>query len=337
MEELLQVIPFHLQRYEQILQACKADPTQIVCALDLSFATRFIAVYLFLQVKSSRPMTYQYLTMEMIENAKSNDGYVDQKQFKTAGKYGFDSLLFTESDIKVISGYIQHVRIRLEPKCDYLLVNRNGKQYDKLSNLMTKMVYDAIGKYVHPTRYRQIIETESAKGLSKEEQDAVSEDQKHSSTVARVHYKKQRSREVAKKGQECLRKLQGIKGEEVDQYIQSKLCVDEESLGDIPTASTATGCTTVPLSLEESEQNNNIIKDQQEMELDEKNKPFVKKMPKRLPFTKEEDDNLKQGLRRHGSGQWSVILKDTTLTFQVGRKADSLKKRANSKFPELCH
>ena len=37
-------------------------------------------------------MTYQYLTVDMFDNAKSNNGFIDQKKFKTATTYGFDSL-----------------------------------------------------------------------------------------------------------------------------------------------------------------------------------------------------------------------------------------------------
>ena len=37
-------------------------------------------------------MTYQNLTVEMVRSAKNNGGFVDKKMFKTAGKYGFDSL-----------------------------------------------------------------------------------------------------------------------------------------------------------------------------------------------------------------------------------------------------
>ena len=51
----------------------------------------------------------------------------------------------------------------------------------------------------------------------------MSEDQKHSSTVAKVHYQKQRSREVALKGRECLQKLQGAKGSEVDEDVHARL------------------------------------------------------------------------------------------------------------------
>ena len=35
-------------------------------------------------------MTYQFLTVEMVRTAKTNEGFIDQKMFKTAGKYGFD-------------------------------------------------------------------------------------------------------------------------------------------------------------------------------------------------------------------------------------------------------
>ena len=44
-------------------------------------------MYLFIKVKCSRPMTYQYLTVNMIATAKEKDGVIDRKTFKTAGKY----------------------------------------------------------------------------------------------------------------------------------------------------------------------------------------------------------------------------------------------------------
>jgi hypothetical protein len=73
-------------------------------------------------------------------------------------------------------------------------------------------VFEAIGKYIHPTRYRQIIETESVNNLDLEEQQLVTEDQKHSSNVARVHYQKLRSPEVALKGRSCMENLRGDHG-----------------------------------------------------------------------------------------------------------------------------
>ena len=59
---------------------------------ELTFATRFVAVYLFTKVKESRPMTYQFLTIPMLEKARDNDRYVDQTKFKMAEQYMFDSV-----------------------------------------------------------------------------------------------------------------------------------------------------------------------------------------------------------------------------------------------------
>ena len=69
MEELLEVVKFHLPRYENTVKICKSSPAQ-VNASDLTFATKFVAMYLFIKVKGSRPMTYQYLTVGMIATAK---------------------------------------------------------------------------------------------------------------------------------------------------------------------------------------------------------------------------------------------------------------------------
>ena len=67
-------------------------------------------------------MSYQYLTMEMVNKAKTNGGFVDQKMFKTAGKYGFDS----ETSMQVLDGYINHIRPLLRPTCDFVLATTNG-------------------------------------------------------------------------------------------------------------------------------------------------------------------------------------------------------------------
>ena len=44
----------------------------------------------------------------MIATAKEKDGFIDQKTFKTAGKYGFDSLILTDTNMQVLNGYIHH-------------------------------------------------------------------------------------------------------------------------------------------------------------------------------------------------------------------------------------
>ena len=314
MEELLEVVKFHLPRYENTVKICKSSPAQANPS-DLTFATKFVAMYLFIKVKGSRPMTYQYLTLDMIATAKEKGGFIDQKTFKTAGKYGFDSLILTDANLQVLNGYISYVRPLLKPQCDFVLVNRNGDQHGKLGEIMSKLVFDAIGKYIHPTRYRQIVETQSLNQLTSEEQRVLSEDQKHSSAVAKVHYQKQRSREVALKGHECLQKLQGAKGSEVDEDVHARL-------GD-------STCEAGP----SAERVQNI-----------KSSPKKEALPRRilrsqsnirhvLKFTTEEDDFLKKGITKHGFGQWTAILRDHNFKFQDGRTADSLKKRAGMKMP----
>ena len=59
MAELLEVVTFHLPRYENTVyvKTCKTIPGQ-VSPSDLTLATKFVAVYLFIKVKGSRPMTY---------------------------------------------------------------------------------------------------------------------------------------------------------------------------------------------------------------------------------------------------------------------------------------
>ena len=314
MEELLEVVKFHLPRYENTVKICKSSPAQVNPS-DLTFATKFVAMYLFIKVKGSRPMTYQYLTVDMIATAKEKDGFIDQKTFKTAGKYGFDSLVLTDANMKVLDGYISYVRPLLKPQCDFVLVNRNGGQHGKLGEIMSKLVFDAIGKYIHPTRYRQIVETESLNQLTSEEQRILSEDQKHSSAVAKVHYQKRRSREVAVKAHECLQKLQGSKGSEVDEDVQARF-------GGSTSSSTMSVKTMEKASLSPP----------RKVVIPTNNQRTQKKLHRVMKFKADEDDFLEQGINRHGYGQWTAILRDSDFKFQEGRTADSLKKRAGLKF-----
>ena len=125
MEELLEVVSFHLPRYEKTVKTCQNEPGQ-VNPLDLTFATKFLATYLFIKVKGSRPMTYQHLTVEMVKAAKTNGGFIDQKTFKTAGKYGFDSVILTDTGMQILDGYINFVRPLLKAQCDFVLVTKSG-------------------------------------------------------------------------------------------------------------------------------------------------------------------------------------------------------------------
>ena len=65
MEELLEVVTFHLPRYENTVKTCKTIPGQVNPS-DLTFATKFVAVYLFIKVKGSRPMNYEWTWSEQL-------------------------------------------------------------------------------------------------------------------------------------------------------------------------------------------------------------------------------------------------------------------------------
>ena len=313
LDELLQVVSKTLPRFESVLKICKEKAGEVPPS-DFSFATKFLAVFLFIKVKGSRPMTYQYLTVDMVEAAKNNGGFIDQKKLKTTANYGFDSLLLTKTSMQVLDGYIFHIRPLLKPNCEYVLVNRNGDQHSRIGQLMSKMVFDATGKYIHPTRYWQIVETASHDKLNDKEQDAICDDQKHSSVVAKVHYQKQRSREVATRAHECLRKLQGDMGAPLEEEVCFRLSQSPSSSSDQERAKESL-CedTEVPQQPVESNSSHG---------------------PKRkiLLFTADEDKYLRAGINCHGYGHWSAILRDPRYKFQEGRTATSLLNRALRKF-----
>ena len=69
----MEVVSFHLPRYEATVKACQNDRGQVNPS-DLTFATKVLATYLFIKVKGSRPMIHQYLAVEMV---KANGGFID--------------------------------------------------------------------------------------------------------------------------------------------------------------------------------------------------------------------------------------------------------------------
>ena len=71
LEELQKVIPDHSKKYKQkILKA--SSPFAFIAEQNLSFATSFIVASLFLMVKISCPMTYQFVTVQMVESSGEN-------------------------------------------------------------------------------------------------------------------------------------------------------------------------------------------------------------------------------------------------------------------------
>ena len=175
-----------------------------------------------------------------------------------------------------------------------MLVNRNGKQFQKLTELFSMLVFEAIGEYIHPTRYRQIIETQSCEILLPSEQKWISEDQKHSSNVARVHYQKKFSRDVAMRGRWCMQKL-----------LEESKSMENE-------------CERVDESrpIENSGNPTNS----------------AEKLPARragIGFTSDEDNYIRLGIKKFGLS-WSKILRDPEFHFNSCRVPNTLRKRAEA-------
>ena len=139
LEELQKVIPYHSEKSKEIILNA-SPPFTSVAAHDLSFATSFIVTALLIMVKASRSMTYQFWKVQIIESIGEN-GIIDQTTFKTNEKYGFDSLIFLNNVLTLINNYINIIRPRLNPCCDYLLICRNGKQISKLSNIFGRAIF----------------------------------------------------------------------------------------------------------------------------------------------------------------------------------------------------
>ena len=121
----------------------------------------------------------------MFDIDKRNNCFIDQKKFKTATTYGFDSLTLEKNTINIIDDYITYIRPLSHPKCNFILISKKGYRLSRLSDAMGKLVFDAIGKYIYLTRYQQIIETKSSETLDTTEQEWIFEDQKHSCHVTK--------------------------------------------------------------------------------------------------------------------------------------------------------
>lgn len=316
LEELQAVIPYHGDKFSQILLNASVDGA-VIPSHDLSFCTSYIIAVLFLMVKASRPMTYQYLTIYMINNI-GEDGIIDQTVFKTQDKYGFDSLIFSKETIDILNGYITCIRKRLNPQCDYLLVSRNGTQLTRLSDIFGRIVFQAIGKYINPTRYRQIIETESAENLSLDEQNAISEDQKHTSLVAQVHYKKLHSRSVAEKAKQSMDKLRDNSAAVGTlQKIKESLSAQRQKV------------------IGETKENADFSVTSSTKEKETKNEDNSSSSltgvgrQKKVAFSDIEDKFLCEGIKKYGS-KWKKILDDPAFKFHTSRKPATLCIRAKS-------
>ena len=308
LQEMQKVVPYHADRFAQILinsSSSKHKPP----SHDLSFCSAFLTVVFFLLVKATRPMTFQYLTVTMFKSIDS-DGVIDQTKFKTQEKYGFDTLIFSDQVQHIVNGYISCIRPHLNPVCDFILVTKNGTQLDRLGEIFGRLVYQAIGKYINPTRYRQIIETESVEKLTVEEQQILSLDQKHTSFVAKIHYQKLKSRNIATKGKQLMEKLSTSFSQDLEQ--------DSE---EIPPAEGISNLTIEQVSNQNGKATESINNAVTEI----KQSPNMRR--KKVSFSQLEDKFLKLGIQKYGNS-WSKILTDPEFKFDSSRKSATLCRRA---------
>lgn len=347
LEDMETVIPFHLPKFKKVVECCR-DNSGDVSPSDLTFATRFVTTLLFLKVKCTRPMTFQYFTIEMFEKSKSDNGFVDQRSFKTKENFMFDSFIIDSDVMSLIDLYANYCRPLLHPKCDYLLVTGTGHMCQNLCYAMTILVHEAIQKYIHPTRYRQIVETASSDRLNSSEQEIISKDQKHNSRVAQVYYKKRLSREIAEKGKECVDKMAGSSRVAVNETIKSVLSEIEKNKNSFdltflpdnittPSPSQTNSCividessssTTDTLLQEKVDElcTNHIVEDDMDVKMEE-----IQNQTRSLKrFSPNEDKNLYNGIKKYGRHNWASILHDKEFSFDKDRSRDSLRVRANS-------
>ena len=177
----------------------------------------------------------------------------------------------------------------MNPCCDYVLICQNGKQISKLSNIFGRVAFLTIGKYINPTQYRQIIETESAEKLTLDEQICLSEDQKHTSNVAKIHYQKRRLENIAMKAKSCLEKLKDL----------SK---PSEQLAEVNKATHSSN--------------------KMDFEKGEPSKQGLRQ--KKAAFSASEDDFIHKVVSKYGYGRWNSILNGPRFKFFPSRKPCTL-------------
>ena len=135
------------------------------------------------------------------------------------------------------------------------------------------------------------------KKLTVDEQNALSEDQKHTSFVAKVHYKKLQSRHVAERGKEAMDKLR-----------------DESA--SISTLETITNS----LSLSDSLNNVDV---NSELKVD-----FNTSTKKKIAFSSLEDKFLRAAIAKYKGGKWTSILADAEYKFHPSRRPSTIFARA---------
>ena len=205
--------------------------------------------------------------------------------------------------------YINCIRERLNHTCDYLLVSRSAIQLTQVSSIFGRTVFLAINKYINSTRFRQIVETENESKLNQNEQSILSQDQKHTSRVAKVYYQKIQSREISEKGKRCINKLV----ESTVSQTALKL-VAENVLHTVGTSTTGQG---KHINTHQTKANAAVgIHSYYVFE--------IMGRSKKRTFPCIEDNFIRQGISKYGCGKWTSILRDESYK----RKASKIFLRA---------
>lgn len=352
LEELQAVVPFHTPRYEAVLNKCKQGGSTLTTT-DFAFANRFITTFLFLRVKCTRPMSFQYMTVQMVEEARTNGGFIDQSKFKTEEKFHFDTLILSDDVLDILESYISHIRPLQTPKCDFVVVSTAGTRFTAMGNALSLLVLQSIGKYyISPTRYRQIVESESQTRLTQKEQQSITLDQRHSSTVAKRSYQKALSRDVAILGAACMQKMIGDGREAhtstlaaaVRNEPKSQVGREEDDKNEVEVVPNNVinveecSVTISPLPSADQNETNSTKAGQVTPCIDAEGLEVKKEelenenAKKKLPFSDEEDDYLKKGYAKYAEvpNKWAKILADKEYQFQKGRTREALRVRAGT-------
>ena len=149
----------------------------------------------------------------------------------------------------------------------------------------------------------------------------MSLDQKHTSNVAKVHYQKQRSREVAIKSSEYIKSM--VK----DRSNVDDVCTNSSTLED---ENCATKNVEHDLTFEPATTRITRSKSKAEVSSPQTNSTG-KTRQKKHSFTTEEDSFILNGLKKYGKGKWSNILKDPDYKFHPTRNNASIMTRAKNK------
>ena len=225
MEELLEVVTFGLPCYENTVKLCKTNQDELN-PWDLTFATKFVAICTFSsRWKGCTPWLTSIWQWTWWKQRRQTGLSSITKSSRLRKSRGLTPWFW------LTDGYITFVRPLFKPQCGFVLVTRMAAN-SKLGYVMSKLVFDTIGKYIYLTRHRQIVETQSLNRdvPTNSEQQNLSEGQKHSLAVAKVQYQNNRLREVAVKAHQCLQKLQGARRSQADNGVDSRFGDSTSSL-----------------------------------------------------------------------------------------------------------